>query len=56
MSKKSNQEILDIINGAAGTDHYYRFSILTPLVTTDGVMELALAAECFWLLDVIASH
>ncbi len=39
-----------------GTENYYRFSPINPnLVMTDGVKYLAEKAECFWLLDIIAS-
>jgi hypothetical protein len=56
MSRKTKQEILDIIQGSTGTEVYHRFSPFTACVATDGVLALAKVAECFWLLDVIASH
>jgi len=56
MSKKSNQEILDIIQCSTGTTAYHKFSPVTALVATDGVIALAQAAECYWLLDIIASY
>ena len=57
MSKKSNSEILDIIQGSTGTRAYYKVSPYSGApVATDGVIALAKAAECFWLLDLIISY
>ena len=54
---KSTEEILAIINGAIGTESYHKFSPLPGYpVITDGVLALAEAAGCYWLLDVIGSH
>jgi len=54
---KSNQEILDIINNSMGTTVYHQFSPFPNfLVITDGVLEVAQAAECFWLLDMIGGN
>jgi hypothetical protein len=54
---KSAQEILDIISQANDTTAYHRFSRLASFpVITDGVLAVAEAAGCFWLLDVIGSY
>lgn len=54
---KSKQEILDILNQAHGSEGYAAFSPLPGYpVATNGVIILAEAAECHWLLDVIGSH
>lgn len=54
---KSEQEILDIINQAHGSDAYHKFSPFPGFpVATDGVVALAEAAGCFWLLDIIGSY
>jgi hypothetical protein len=54
---KSAQEILDIISQANGTNAYHYFSQLPTFpVITDGVLAVAEAAGCFWLLDVIGSY
>lgn len=54
---KSKQEILDIINQAHGSDAYHKFSPFPGFpVATDGVIALAEAAGCFWLLDIIGSY
>jgi hypothetical protein len=37
-----------------GTDNYYRHSL--GIHYTDGIRYLAQQTECFWLIDVIASH
>ena len=51
---KSKQEILDIINNSIGTTAYHQFSPFPDFpVVTDGVIEVAQTAECFWLLDMI---
>ena len=54
---KTKNEILDIINNATGTEAYHKFSSFSNFpVVTDGVMALAQAANCFWLLDIIGSY
>jgi hypothetical protein len=54
---KTIQEIYDILNHAHGTEHYHRVStFMGAPVATDGVVSLAKAAECFWLLDAIISY
>ena len=54
---KSKAEILNIIKHSNGTEAYHKFSSFVhyPLVT-DGVIALAEAAQCFWLLDIIGSY
>jgi len=54
---KSKEKILDIINNARGTEAYHKFSSFSKYpVVTDGVLALAEAAGCFWLLDIIGSY
>ena len=54
---KSAQEILNIINHSTGITAYHRFSIIPGFpVITDGVLALAEAAGCFWLMDIIGSY
>lgn len=54
---KLKQEIMDIINQATGTSCYHKFSPFNGFpVITDGVLAVAEAAGCFWLLDIIGSH
>lgn len=54
---KSKEEILDVINHSNCTEAYHKFSSFPSFpVATDGVIALANAAECFWLLDVIGSY
>lgn len=54
---KSRKEILDIISQAGGTEYYHKFSSIPNFpVITDGVLALAEAAGCFWLLDIIGSY
>ena len=54
---KSINEIRAILLGSTGTNGYHKYSDFRHFpVATDGVMDLAEAAECFWLLDVIGSH
>jgi hypothetical protein len=51
------QEIRDVLAQASGTTAYHRYSRLPWFpVITDGVLALAEAAGCFWLLDVIGSY
>lgn len=54
---KSKEEILNIINHSDGTDMYHKYSpFLGFPVATDGVIALAEAAGCFWILDIIGSY
>jgi len=54
---KSRREILDILNSAHCTEAYHRYSPIPGFpVVTDGVIALAEAAGCYWLLDIIGSH
>lgn len=54
---ESKEAILDILNNSTGTDSYHRFSPIPGYpVITDGVLMLAEASGCFWLLDVIGSY
>lgn len=39
-----------------GTENYHRLGMYRWLLATDGVAYLAKNAECFWLLDIIASY
>ena len=54
---KSKKEILEIINYSHGTEGYHKFSpfVHYPIVT-DGVIAVADAACCYWLLDIIGSY
>jgi hypothetical protein len=54
---KSKEEIEAGLAGFYGTEQYHRFSILFKNhVLTDGVKWLCDNADCFWLMDVIASY
>ena len=54
---KSKEEILAIISHAIATESYHKYSPLPGYpVITDGVLALAEAVGCYWLLDVIGSH
>jgi len=45
---------LDQLNSFTGTDRYYRIG--RKHLLTDGTKYLAEQAECFWMMDAIASH
>ena len=45
---------LDALNLFTGTEHYYRIS--RKHLLTDGAKYLAELADCFWMMDAIASH
>lgn len=51
----TSQELLDGLSGFYGTENYWTRATY-PFVYTDGVHFLAENAECFWLLDLIASY
>jgi len=51
------KEIQNIINYSMGTTAYHQFSPFPEFpVITDGVLEVAQAGECFWLLDLIGGN
>jgi hypothetical protein len=49
----TNKQALNNLGQFTGTDQYHRH---LNLLCTDGVMFLAQNADCFWLLDAIASY
>lgn len=49
------QELQDGLAQHYGTEGYHRLTLM-PLRCTDGVKFLAQGAECFWLIEAIASH
>lgn len=54
---KTIEEIRNILKHATGTERCHKYSLIPGFsAITDGVLILAEAAECFWLLDVIGSH
>ena len=54
---KTKEEIQANMAQATGTEQYHKFNILFPtIVITDGVRQLCMDAECFWLMDIIGSH
>ncbi|WP_371375521.1 DUF6876 family protein [Sporomusa aerivorans] len=54
---KSIEVIVDIINNSTGTETHHKFSPIPGFpVITDGVLALAEAAGCYWLLAVIGSY
>lgn len=51
------EAIEEIINNPCWTEKYYRFSPFPNApVCTAGVIQLAEAAGCYWLLDIIGSY
>ena len=54
---KSRMDILNTLNSAGGTEAYHKFSPFENYpAATDGVIALAEAAGCYWLLDIIGSY
>ena len=54
---KSRKEIMDVMNQAHGTEQYHKYSPFPGYpVATDGVIALAEAGGCYWLLDIIGSY
>ena len=54
---KTASEITNDLQNFYGTEHYYAYRALgfPNLKLTDGVKYLAEAAECYWLLEIVAS-
>ena len=54
--KLNPEEIKSNLRQFTGTEKYYRYSNLFPdFLLTDGTKYLCEAAECYWLMDLIAS-
>lgn len=51
----SKEELERNLAQFTGSEEYHKFSHFTRLLATDGVIYLAQSAECFWLLDILAS-
>jgi hypothetical protein len=54
-NKISKEELERNLAQFTGSEEYHKFSHFTRLLATDGVIYLAQSAECFWLLDILAS-
>lgn len=52
---KTKEELENNLAHFTGSEEYHKFNPFTKLVATDGVMYLAKEAQCFWLLDILAS-
>ena len=50
----NKEELSKLLAHCVGTDDYHKH--LLGMLYTDGVKELAENAECYWLLDAIASY
>ncbi|MBD2278859.1 DUF6876 family protein [Aphanizomenon flos-aquae] len=50
----SPEELQQSLKHFTSTDNYYRH--LLSICHTDGIQYLAQEAQCYWLIDVIASH
>ena len=54
---ESKTKILEIINHSNSSEAYHKFSSFPSFpVATDGIIALAEAAGCYWLLDIIGSY
>ena len=52
----NTDELISELNNFYGSETFKRWSPLSKDVATEGVIFLAENADCFWLLDLIASH
>src|ERR1039458_1638641 len=56
VTMKTKTELLQALPQFTGTEAYHRFNRIFPkTLITDGVLYLAENAECYWLLDILAS-
>ena len=54
---EKEKKIAQVMAYANGTEHYHRVSAIPNApVATDGVVEVAKIAGCFWLLDAIIRY
>ena len=53
---KTPKEIQEALSHCYGTESYYRVRSVPLFLLTDGVKTLCDMAECYWLLDIIASY
>jgi len=51
----TTQELQSIMAQSTGTQAYHKMS-LTPVKCTDGVRDVVVKAEAFWLVDAIGSY
>ena len=51
-----NTDALNQLNQFTGTEHHWRLPLHGGFYYTDGVRYLAQNADCYWLLDLIASY
>jgi len=49
------EEVKEIMSQSTGTEGYHKLSLM-PINCTDGVKEVAVKANAFWLVDAIASY
>lgn len=52
---KTKEELEHLLATCTGTEHYYKH-MMGRLHYTDGVAMLAEEAQCYWLIDAIASY
>lgn len=52
---KTPSEIREILAGCTGSQTWFRHQ-LSPILYTEGVQALCEAADCYWLMDAIASY
>jgi hypothetical protein len=53
---KTVQQIVRNMAHAIGTENYTKHSLWRELLFTDGVNQLREDADCYWLIDAIASY
>jgi hypothetical protein len=51
----NEQEFNSELMNFTGTEKYHRWSILTPMVLTDGMKFVCDKLQCYWLMDIVAS-
>lgn len=48
---KTSDELNELMAYATGTENYYRFGLINPILITDGVETFAKNAETVWFLN-----
>lgn len=57
LSKKlGSLNLNDHLRHHMGTEHYYRATLARNFVITEGLKEACEKAQCFWLLDILATE
>jgi hypothetical protein len=56
VKKLGSLNLNDHLRHNMGTEHYHRATIVRNFIVTDGIMEACEKAQCYWVLDILATE